>query len=212
MIQESLVNNAFCKLALVAALTCVSGAGHAFGDLSPGSGPIGAGNLMGGTATGSDPHDFYRDQAFYITWTDTSVDPSARFTDIVGSVGTVWRTASGLSPYEFSGVELYSLGSGNLLSTYSFAPGSDQATFTFGGLLEGGYSIRFLGTSIDSPDGWWPVNQWSYAFEAEVSQTAAVSSVASPAPEASQLAMSAMGLVAAVLWARRRKQAPGTPA
>lgn len=199
------MNNAICKLALAAALTCMSSAGHAFGDLSPGSGTVGAGNLMGGIAMGSDPHDFYRDQSFYITWTDTSVAPSQRFTDIVGSVGTVWRTSSGLSPYEFSGVELYSLGTGSLLSSYSFAPGSDQGTFTFGGLLEGGYSIRFLGTSIDSPDGWWPVNQWGYAFHAEASKVSPSSSVASPAPEASQLVMGAMGLAAAVFWARRRK-------
>lgn len=199
------MNNATCKLALVAALACVSSAGHAVGDLSPGSGTVGAGNLMGGIATGSDPRDFYRDQSFYISWTDTAVAPSQRFTDIVGSVGTVWRTASGLSPYEFTGVELYALGSGNLLSSYSFAPGSDQASFTFGGLLEGGYSIRFLGTSIDSPDGWWPVNQWGYAFHAEASKISPSSSVASPAPEPSQLLMGSMGLAAAVLWARRRK-------
>lgn len=194
------MNNAFRKLALVAALTCMHGAGHAFGDLSPGSGTIGAGNLWGGTSYSSNPAEFYRDQSFYIGWGNSPVAASDRFTDIVGSVGTVWRTSSGLSPYTFSAVELYSLGSGNLLSTYTFAPGTDQATFTFGGLLEGGYSLRFLGASVTSPDGWWPVNQWQYSFSA-------VASVASPAPEASDLALTVLGLAATVTWARRHRQA-----
>jgi len=204
MIQESHVNNAFCKLALVAALTCMHGVGHAgYGDLSPGSGLVGAGNLRGGWAHPSDPAAFYRDHTFHITWQGSTVAPSERFTDIVGTVGSVWRSASGLSPYAFTAIELYSLGTGSLLDSYSFAPGSDQIQFTFGGLLEGGYSIRFIGQSVTPPDGWWPVNEWQYSFGATAS------AVASPAPEASQLVMSALGLVAVVAWARRHKRTLG---
>lgn len=190
--------NAFHKMTLlVVAWLGIHAAAHA--DLYPGSQPMGWGNIRGGTPSANEPDAFYRDVGFYIGWGNSPVATSERFTDISGAVGSVARFGS-LSPYEFTGVELYSLGTGSLLSSYSFAPGSDQGTFTFERLLEGAYSIRFLGKSIPSPDGWWPVNEWQYSFGAQAS------AVASPAPEASQLAMSVVGLAAVVAWARRKRQ------
>lgn len=189
--------NAFHKLILLAAWLGMHAAAQAQADLGPGSRPIGAGNLRGGMAYAQEPGSFYRDQGFFIGWGNSPVSPSDRFTDIVGQVGSVWQSSSGLTPYLFTSVELYSAGSSGPLSTYSFDPGSARLNFTFSHLLEGAYTLRFVGHSVDNPDGFWPVNEWAYSFSA----------VASPAPEASQLALSAMGLVAAVLWSRRRKPA-----
>lgn len=194
------MNHAFRKLALVAALACMHGAGHAFADLGPGSGTVGAGNLRGGEPLPGEPGSFYRDHDFYIRWLDTSTEPSFRFTDLVGDVSSVWRSPSGgPSPYVFTGVELYSLDTHSLIARYSY-PEQDQASFTFNTLLEGHYQLRFIGQSVEPPDGFWFVNEWQYSFSA----------VASPAPEASSLAMSALGLVAVAAWARRRAMAVRT--
>lgn len=187
--------NAFHKLILLAAWLGMHAVAHAQADLSPGSRPIGAGNLRGGMSYAQEPGSFYRDQGFFIGWGSSPVSPSDRFTDIVGQVGSVWQSSSGLTPYLFTSVELYSAASSGPVSTYSFDPGSARLNFTFSHLLEGAYTLRFIGHSVDNPDGFWPVNEWAYSFSA----------VASPAPEASQLALSAMGLVAAVLWSRRRQ-------
>lgn len=191
--------NAFRKLILVVvAWLGIQAAAHA--DLSPGSGTIGAGNLHGGQSYDQEPGSFYRDKGFYIGWGNSPVAPSDRFTDIVGEVSTVWQSASGLSPYLFTSVELYSVGGTMPTSTYSFDQGSARLDFTFNNLLEGAYTLRFIGHSVENPDGWWPVNEWQYSFSA----------VASPAPEASGLALSAIGLAAVVLWSRRGKKASRT--
>lgn len=189
--------NAFHKLILVvAAWIGFHAAAHA--DLSPGSGLIGAGNLYGGQSYAQEPGSFYRDQGFFIGWGNSPVSPSDRFTDIVGQVSSVWQSAStGLTPYLFTSVELYSAGGAAPVSTYSFDPGSARIDFTFTNLLEGAYTLRFIGHSVESPDGWWPVNQWQYSFGA----------VASPAPEPSQIALSVLGLAAVAFWSRRSKKA-----
>lgn len=194
--------NAFRKLVLVAAWVGIHAAAQAETNLIPGGAPAGAGNLHGGQPYAQEPGSFYRDHSFFISWQDQTIEPSARFTDIVGQVGSVWRSSSGLSPYVFTGIELYAVGSGDLLGSYSFNPGSDPVDFSFTRLLEGEYSLRFVGTSVPSPDGWWPVNEWQYSFSA----------VASPAPEASALAMSALGLAAVAVWGRRHRRASRTRA
>lgn len=186
--------NTLHKVILLAAWVGTHAAAHAQADLRPGSAPIGAGNLRGGTAYGQDPGAFYRDRGFFIGWGNSPIAPSDRFTDIVGQVGTVWQSSSGLSPYLFTSVELYASGVSGPLSTYAFEPGSARLNFTFSHLLEGAYTLRFIGRSVDNPDGFWPVNEWAYSFGA----------VASPAPEASELALSAIGLAAVVFWSRRR--------
>lgn len=194
--------NAFRKLVLVAAWVGIHAAAQAETNLSPGSGAAGAGNLHGGQPYGQDPASFYREHSFFISWQDQTTEPSARFTDIVGQVSSVWHTSSGLSPYVFTGIELYAVGSGDLLGSYSFNPGIEPVSFSFTRLLEGEYSLRFIGSSVSSPDGWWPVNEWQYSFSA----------VASPAPEASSLAMGALGLAAVVAWGRRQRRASRTSA
>ncbi len=196
----------FSKLSQLVLVAACIGA-HAFAqaqtNLSPGSGVAGGGNLHGGQPYAPEPGSFYRDHSFFISWQDQSVAPSQRFTDIVGQAGSVWRSPStGESPYTFTGVELFAAGSGNLLDSYSFNPSADPVHFTFSRLLEGEYTLRIIGTPVPSPDGWWPVNEWQYSFSA----------VASPAPEASTLAMGAMGLIAVVAWARRQRRAPRTGA
>ncbi len=195
--------NAFRKLVLVAAWVGLHTVAHATEtNLSPGSNAAGAGNLHGGQPYDPEPGSFFREHSFFISWQDQTTAPAARFTDIVGEVGSVWRSGSGLSPYVFTGIELYAVGSGDLLGSYSFVPGGDPIDFTFTRLLEGEYTLRFIGAPVASPDGWWPVNEWQYSFSA----------VASPAPEASSLAMSVVGLAAVVAWGRRRQRASRTHA
>ena len=38
-------------------------------------------------------------------------------------------------------------------STYSFDSGSARLDFTFNNLLEGAYTLRFIGHSVENPDG-----------------------------------------------------------
>lgn len=189
----------FSKLVLVASWVGAHAVAMAQTNLSPGSGAAGAGNLHGGQPYAQEPGSFYRDHSFFISWQDQSVAPSQRFTDIVGQASSVWRSPStGESPYTFTGIELYASGSGNLLNSLSFNPGADPVNFTFSHLLEGEYTLRIVGKPVPSPDGWWPVNEWQYSFSA----------VASPAPEASTLAMGALGLIAVAAWVRRQRHAP----
>ena len=187
--------NAIQKAILLAAWLGAHATAHAQADLRPGSAPIGAGNLRGGASYEPDPGSFYRDRGFFIGWGDSPIAPSDRFTDIVGQVGSVWQSSSGLSPYLFTAVELYASGVSGPLSSYSFEPGSARLNFTFSHLLEGAYTLRFIGHSVENPDGVWPVNEWAYSFSA----------VASPAPEASRFALSAIGLAAVAFWIRRNK-------
>jgi hypothetical protein len=187
--------NTLHKVILLAAWVGMHATVQAQADLRPGSAPIGAGNLRGGATLAQDPGSFYRDRGFFIGWGNSPIAPSDRFTDIVGQVGSVWQSSSGLSPYLFTAVELYATGASNPLSTHAFEPGSARLNFTFSHLLEGAYTLRFIGQSVENPDGFWPVNEWAYSFSA----------VASPAPEASELALSVLGLVAAVAWSHRRR-------
>lgn len=187
--------NTLQKVILLAASVGMHAAALAQADLRPGSGLIGAGNLRGGTSYGPDAGSFYRDRGFFIGWGDSPVAPSDRFTDIVGQVGTVWQSSSGLSPYLFTSVELFASGGSGPVSTYNFEPGTARSNFTFSHLLEGAYTLRFYGRSVESPDGFWPVNEWGYSFGA----------VASPAPEPSKLVLSAIGLAAVAFWGRSRR-------
>jgi hypothetical protein len=182
-------------VATALALTQVSSFAY-FGDLSPGVGVQGAGNIGGGRPYGSEPGAFYLDDYLYMRWRDTSVSPSNRFMDLVGHVGSV-STSSGLSPFVFTGIELYSQDTQSLVGRFSSNPGSGQIDFTFARLSDGAYKIRFIGMATEEPPDGWAVKQWGYAFSA----------VASPAPEASDLALTVLGLAATVTWARRHRQA-----
>lgn len=180
---------------LAAAWLVAQGGALAQADLTPGSRPMGAGNLFGGMPLSSDPGSFYREHSFYLRWQDDAIAPGDRFSDISGYVGNVWRSSSGDTPYLFSGVELYS--GGGLLARYGPGPSSGRLDFTFSRLLEGSYTLRFVGSSVAPPPGeFWLVNQWQYAFGA----------VASPAPEPSQWALAALGLAAVGWWSRRARR------
>lgn len=192
------------NMALVVGLTCAQVSSFAMWcDLSPGQCSQGAGNLGGGQAYLPEPGSFYVDHSFYMRWLDTSTPPSDRFMDLVGHVFSVSQSSSGATPFVFTGIELYSQDTRSLVGRYSSYPGSGDIDFTFARLTEGAYQIRFIGkANPEPPEGGWQVQEWEYSLSA----------VASPAPEASQLALSSIGLAAVVYWSRRNKRGTRVPA
>lgn len=183
--------------ALAAAVLCAPVSSFAMWcDLSPGKCTQGAGNLGGGRPYEAEPGSFYLDHAFYMRWLDTSTPESQRFMDLVGHVGALSQLSTGETPFLFTGIELYSQDTSSLVGRYSSYPGSGDIDFTFARLTQGEYKIRFIGKATPQPADGWPVREWGYAFSA----------VASPAPEASDFALTTLGLTATVAWARRHRR------
>lgn len=186
------------SIALAVAVASVNPLAHALGDLSPGSGLVGAGNLAGGPGDSPVPGGFSLDHAFIINWGDSPVAPGDRLTDIVGQVHSYQTSyVTGLSPFEFTAIELLNDGGTQVLQRHFFVHGEDQIDFTFARLLEGSYRIRFFGQANPMPPDGWAVAEWTYSFQA----------VASPAPEPHDLAMAALGLSAVGFWVRRKGRA-----
>lgn len=173
------------------AIFVLSAQSYAFRDLGPNAGSQGWGNIGGGSPSG-----FEWNHGFGIRWTDSPIPTTDQFVDVLGTVGASSVLADGRSPYVFTGVRLTSADG---LKTYGMVnvDETSRIDFTFGQLAEGAYLMTFFGRSVPlgaDQDFGWPVAEWSYSFRA----------IASPAPEASDLAMLAMGLAGVAAWSRRR--------
>lgn len=178
--------------ACVLASAAIAPAAHA--QLYPGSKPMGWGNIGAGDT-------FYQSVSFTV-WGGPSL-PTAepRFVDLVAQAGAAMSTSPN-NPVFLTGVWLTSADNSVTYGGAFSESGAGSLAASYTRLAEGDYRAHFQGFSVEPPPEIHAlIYEWSYQVSA---------SVASPAPEASDLAMLAMGLAGVAAWSRRR--ARHTPA
>jgi len=172
--------------ACVLASAAIAPAAHA--QLYPGSKPLGWGNIGAGET-------FYQSVAFTV-WGGPSLPTSeTRFVDLVAQASAAMSTSPN-NPVFLTGVWLTSTDNTVAYGGAFSESGAGFLAASYTRLAEGDYRVHFQGFSVDpAPDNFGAIYEWSYQVRA---------SVASPAPEASDLAMLAMGLAGVAAWSRRR--------
>lgn len=172
--------------ACVLASAAIAPAAHA--QLYPGSKPMGWGNIGAGQT-------FYQSVAFTV-WAEPSPPTSeTRFVDLVAQASAAMSTSPN-NPVFLTGVWLTSTDNTVPYGGAFSESGAGFLAASYTRLAEGSYRVHFQGFSVEPPpDVNSLIYEWSYQVRA---------SVASPAPEASDLAMLVMGLAGVAAWSRRR--------
>jgi hypothetical protein len=140
-------------------------------------------------------------QTFEVRWFGSVVPVEDRWVDVSGSVLSYPYAADQRIPgtYVLNGIQVYSLDRQAVVGSVLVPQGSDAIHFTFGHLAEGDYRFDVNWSKVpgalpaEEAFAW---QEWSYAFR----------SVASPAPEASQVFMTLAGLAGVAAWVRRQKR------
>nr|WP_315196934.1 hypothetical protein [uncultured Aquabacterium sp.] len=172
--------------ACVLASAAIAPAAHA--QLYPGSKPMGWGNISAGQT-------FYQSLIFDVWGAPSPPTSEIRFVDLVANAGSVISSSSGNQVF-MTGVWLTSADNSVSYGGAFADSGAGSLTATYSNLAEGRYRVHFEGFSNPpTPEPLATVYEWGYIVTA---------SVASPAPEASDLAMLAMGLAGVAAWSRRR--------
>lgn len=136
----------------------------------------------------------------------STVSSAGAFTDYYtfslgsSSGGTTGKVMDSAASFFYSGVDITSLALRVLGGSTILSTDTTPENFTFSGLTTG-VVYQLAVTGVGLPDS--SLFKWNGTYQGNIKAVAAP--VASPAPEASDLVMAALGLAGVAFWARRRQ-------